>query len=463
MSVENNNHLKQTKIRILVLISLLSVMISAKSQNVSLPELIQSCRTDSLIVDVGPEYDQYLWNTGDTASFIWVDNPGKYWVSLNIGDTLFYTDTTFINIFNVGIVQDDFNILCGDTVVLNVDSLQYNYVWEPGMEMTDSIVVYPRDTTTYLVAISDPDSMLNYCIDSVKVIVDPIIFTDTLIQLKMGCPDEKKAQVQITVSGGNPPYEYEWSDGDPVGIDPSKAISLSDGDRWVTVTDTIGCYMRHDFEVIAHPLPEGLIHFDPDSIIYIQKPIIAFEFENISFDSIGSDTFQINTWTWDFGDDVTTNEIAPTHIYAQEGEFTVSYNFITKFGCPGTDSTKITVKPVTLITPSLVTPNGDGKNELFIIKYDDGSNDSGEAKSGYGYYEDDEETFDPLNTYYLETELVIFNRWGDKVYEDLDYKNDWDAEGLVDGTYFYFIVCKGQWADYTYKGSFMVITSPIGE
>ena len=464
MSIENNNHLNRAKIHFLIFVSLFAISLSVKGGNDVLPDTIRSCRVDSLIIDAGSGFDEYLWSTGDTLSYIWVKNTGLYTAYFNIGDTIEYYDTTFVNIFNVGIVQSDTSILCSDTIVLNVDSIQYNYIWEPNFEETDSIVVYPRDTSTFLVTIVDPESYLNYCTDSVVIIVEPIIIADTLEQLKMGCPDEEKAQVKIEVSGGYPPYSYEWSDGIPLSGDPSFAIGLSDGDRWVRVTDTIGCLLKHDFEVKAHPLPEGEIHFDPDDTLYIQKPIITFEYENISFDSIGSDTFQINTWTWDFGDEIVTNDIIPTHIYSSEGNYTVSYNYTTKFGCPGTDSIKVAVLPVNLITPSLLTPNGDGKNEKFIVKYDDGSNsNNGGQKFSNAFNDDELDQFDPLNTYYLTTELVIFNRWGEKIYEDKDYKNDWGAEGLVDGTYFYFIVCVGQWEDYTYKGSFLVLTSPIGE
>jgi len=34
---------------------------------------------------------------------------------------------------------------------------------------------------------------------------------------------------------------------------------------------------------------------------------------------------------------------------------------------------------------------------------------------------------------------VIFNRYGDHVYERANYGNDWDAPGQVAGTYFYVL------------------------
>ncbi|WP_373523291.1 gliding motility-associated C-terminal domain-containing protein [Aquiflexum sp.] len=62
--------------------------------------------------------------------------------------------------------------------------------------------------------------------------------------------------------------------------------------------------------------------------------------------------------------------------------------------------------------PNVITPNGDGKNDRFIIK--------GLQK-------------------FNRTEIVIFNSYGDHVYENQNYENNWSAQGLVAGTYFYVL------------------------
>jgi hypothetical protein len=36
-----------------------------------------------------------------------------------------------------------------------------------------------------------------------------------------------------------------------------------------------------------------------------------------------------------------------------------------------------------------------------------------------------------------EIELYIYNRWGNLVHKDPNYKNDWDAPGLPNGVYYY--------------------------
>jgi gliding motility-associated-like protein len=68
------------------------------------------------------------------------------------------------------------------------------------------------------------------------------------------------------------------------------------------------------------------------------------------------------------------------------------------------------------IVTSVITPNNDGINDVFNVSC----------------LEVEEK---PLNS------LIIFNEWGDKVYEAAPYKNDWQGtyqnKDLPDGTYFY--------------------------
>ncbi len=67
--------------------------------------------------------------------------------------------------------------------------------------------------------------------------------------------------------------------------------------------------------------------------------------------------------------------------------------------------------------PNVITPNGDGLNDTFII---------------------------PCAAEYPGSELLVFNRWGDEVYRADDYQNDWGGtykeDDLPVGTYYYYFV-----------------------
>ncbi|AGA76473.1 gliding motility-associated C-terminal domain-containing protein [Echinicola vietnamensis] len=87
--------------------------------------------------------------------------------------------------------------------------------------------------------------------------------------------------------------------------------------------------------------------------------------------------------------------------------------------------------------PNVITPNGDKDNETFQIK--------------------------GLNKF-KENQITIFNRWGDHVFETENYQNDWEAKGLVDGTYFYVLeVVLENGEQKEFKGWIQVIRDPLNE
>lgn len=72
------------------------------------------------------------------------------------------------------------------------------------------------------------------------------------------------------------------------------------------------------------------------------------------------------------------------------------------------------------VVPTIFTPNGDGKNDFFVIEN--------------------------LHILYPEANVVIINRWGNVVFESLGYEEPWNGakfnsgEALPLGTYFYRVV-----------------------
>jgi gliding motility-associated-like protein len=90
-------------------------------------------------------------------------------------------------------------------------------------------------------------------------------------------------------------------------------------------------------------------------------------------------------------------------------------------GCVGVDTVLITVeKDHSLIISNVMTPNGDGKNDTWIIV-------NIEA--------------------YPNTEVIVVNIQGQQVYFSGDYDNSWDGKyngkQLPDGTYYYFLKFAG--------------------
>jgi hypothetical protein len=54
---------------------------------------------------------------------------------------------------------------------------------------------------------------------------------------------------------------------------------------------------------------------------------------------------------------------------------------------------------------------------------------------------------------------VVFNRWGEKVFEAKNYNNNWDGKNLPDGVYFYVLKCRGYWKEDIFNGSVSIYGS----
>lgn len=85
-------------------------------------------------------------------------------------------------------------------------------------------------------------------------------------------------------------------------------------------------------------------------------------------------------------------------------------------GCVMTDTLQVDmIAPDVVYIPSAFTPNGDGHNDLFVIA--------------------------GLNNY-PGSALMVFNRWGNRVYTSSSYNNDWDGGDQPPGTYVYVLQVK---------------------
>ncbi len=77
--------------------------------------------------------------------------------------------------------------------------------------------------------------------------------------------------------------------------------------------------------------------------------------------------------------------------------------------CPIADTITVRYDDCPGAVPNVFTPNGDGKNDAFVIP----------------------------NIQSRPWRLDVYNRWGRRVYAALPYANDWRAEDVPSGVYYY--------------------------
>lgn len=270
-----------------------------------------------------------------------------------------------------------------------------------------------------------------------------------LKQIMEGCRKDNKGRYSISISRGKEPFVINWNGGFLNPGNDTVVLGLGGGSHNLQITDGYGC--KYDTTYFVNVIPAPHINFtsDPDSV-FIQKPHVQFYSNIDSLISAGEDVYN---WQWSFGepDSIRSTEKEPFHIFNSAYDFyelkVPSYKIrlwaITTDGC---DTTVIKPLPLHLPKvnpPNVITPNGDGINDTFVIRID--------SKS--------EPVQAPISKYYIRVELVILNRHGRKVYESNDYKNDWGGNGLSDGTYFYVLKCIGKYTTDTYQGSLTILGS----
>lgn len=127
--------------------------------------------------------------------------------------------------------------------------------------------------------------------------------------------------------------------------------------------------------------------------------------------------------TWDMGDSTVLTGSSVTHLYEVPGTYTITLTALDT-ACLGSDSytAEITVTaanehPEEFIVPNIFSPNGDGKNDSFFP-----------VPQVSGSY----------------VSLMVFNRWGMKLYETGTPYRPWDgnvrpAAPAPDGVYYYIL------------------------
>ncbi|MCD4735658.1 MAG: LamG domain-containing protein [Bacteroidales bacterium] len=88
--------------------------------SINLPDTIMACQQDSIVLDAGAGFVDYLWSTGDTTQTLAVFQTGTYAVTVEDAFGCAATDSTYVNIINVHIAQNDTTICAGESIELSV-------------------------------------------------------------------------------------------------------------------------------------------------------------------------------------------------------------------------------------------------------------------------------------------------------------------------------------------------------
>jgi gliding motility-associated-like protein len=276
------------------------------------------CNGNTITLDPGSGYLSYLWQNASTNQTYVANVSGSYYVTVSNYCGAF-TDT--INILASTITVNNPTICYGDTATLTANGAT-NYTWNNG-SISNTLVVSPAITTTYIVTATDTNGCFNTATSTVTVNQPVVCYAGPNVNICLG------DTVQLNATGG---VNYFWSP--MLGLNNStisNPISSTGTTTNYTVTDTDSnnCTNTDDVLITVYPTPDA--NFSVGAIC-VNNPA---QFTDLSIGG-GSNL------SWNFGDGVTSTLTNPVHSYTTVGSFTVTLNVTNSFGCNSTISIPVT-------------------------------------------------------------------------------------------------------------------------
>ncbi len=266
------------------------------------------------------------------------------------------------------------------------------YAWTNGAATEDLTGLIPG---TYGVVITDA----NGCnvVNSITVTGTPAVEAGAVIEDNL-CHGGSEGTIALEVTSGTAPFTYAWNN----GSNTSNLEGLTSGNYTVTVTDANGCQYTNSWSVGQN---DAIVMDTTLSVYNGGYNISHYQGADGSIDIWVSGGTAPYTYAWSTGANTASIDGLPAGTYVVE---VTDAN-----GCTAV-LTVVLTQPSDLLMPTGFSPNGDGANDWFVIQ-------------GLDAY--------PSNTF------VVLNRWGNVVYDRLNYRNDWGGENaqarpLPNGTYF---------------------------
>ncbi len=364
------------------------------------------------------------WEFGDGSPLDFTQNPqhlytnaGSYPVTLIVESSNGCSDTAQQTavIYPPPTADFTFGLECGGVPVDMLSTSTGNiagYEW-----IYDSLTIgntqnltytFPTDSDTHPVTLVVTTNL--GCIDSItqNVITRPVVNFDYGPDVTAGCPVlEVNFTDNSTATNGGSIVNWLWDMGDGTYSFTQNPTHYyeDEGTYYISlqvITDEDCIY--YDtlmYGIIVYPQPTAGFYYSP-SVINILHPEV--EFTNTSSGAINVE--------WYFGDFDYSNEWHPVHTYADTGFYEVTQMVYNEYGCSDTAYHTLHVDGnIVVYVPNAFTPDGNEINNTFNM-------------SGYGF------------TYY---ELMVFNRWGERIITITDPAEGWDGtylgQNCPDGVY----------------------------
>ncbi len=371
----------------------------------------------------GSPYYSYLWDDGTTLQDVYNLRAGVHTVTIkDVNGCALLTSIRVNQPDPISAVADITDVKCygfkDGAIDLTVSGgvLPYTFKWstpeivlgQTGEDLTNIPV------GTYYVLIKDFFQCEFY--DTLHVKESFLLVTNLAIK-DATCYDSSNASIDLTVTGGLPPYTYLWSSGQTT--QDIKAVHA--GTYKVLIDDVNGCTA----------LVQGEIK-QPDDLSF------GFAVSEVSCKD-----------NHDGKVEMTNSGATPPYVYAWSNgasskdlsdllgnNYTITVT--DAHACPFSATVTVPTNPkacINVITiPNAFSPNGDNTNDVWVIRDSD---------------------------LYPDIRVKVINQWGETIFSSTGYKVPWDGtfkgNNVSGGTYYYEVNLHSDDNDPPFSGTVTVI------
>ena len=221
------------------------------------------------------------------------------------------------------------------SVIAAGSNTAYSYTWNTTPVQTGSSVsnVQPGNYTATVNSINACDASANFIIQDSQQL-------QSSFNIKNATCSAKDGSIDVTVTGGNPPYNYLWSDGST----ETQLQNIKAGSYELEVTDDANCFIK-TINIMVNADQNALpVDLGADAGLCTGENIILTPgvFTN---------------YLWQDGSEASNYNVTSPGIY---------YVKVTNVqGCTGSDTLKVNLDCSKIYFPSAFTPNDDSKNDVF--------------------------------------------------------------------------------------------------
>ncbi|MEO6305347.1 MAG: PKD domain-containing protein, partial [Bacteroidia bacterium] len=378
-----------------------------------------------------PGYDvnTYNWNSNLSTDTIKTNLiAGTYTIIAT--DGMGCSDTiNNINVFEPALLSqslttNDYSICRNQSVQFNANytggTKPYTLNWSTGLvnanlnNNSTAIVITPTASLQYITTLLDKNNCLAG--DTVFINVNQLPIANFDADIKTGC--QPLLVNFINLSANNPKissYQWDFLNGSFSNAVAPNYIFNAPGSYSISliVTSDSGCVnsIRKNDLITVYGKPLADFIFSPKNDADLLDPKI--DFQNASTGNY------VNS-LWHFGDGDDISQTNATHTFYETGLYNVTLVVSTIHNCIDSVTKQILINDIPVVfIPNAFTPlDADGLNDLFTVK---GIN------------------FGSFN-------MMIFDRWGEKIFETSDALQGWDGKyhgkDCQVGTYTYKIALK---------------------